>query len=119
MVDRGEKIGHNFRLMSDAVKKLSPRIVSDPKIQGGEPCFAGTRIMVRPILDLLEAGYTSLQVIEDGGHHFTEQDIEEALSIREVIFQLSDEIRARAEARIERELSAVGIVGVEAADVKV
>lgn len=33
-------------------------IVSDPRIMGGTPCFAGTRVPVDTLLDFLEAGQT-------------------------------------------------------------
>jgi uncharacterized protein (DUF433 family) len=105
--------------MGERIIKLSHRIISDPRIQGGEPCFAGTRIMVRSILDLLEAGYTSWKVVEDWGHQFTEEDIKEAVSIRRAVVEVSDEVRAHAEARIARELCAAGIVEAETAHVKV
>jgi uncharacterized protein (DUF433 family) len=35
---------------------MNPRIVSDPKICGGEPCIKGTRIPVHIILSHLAAG---------------------------------------------------------------
>mgnify|MGYP001567128624 CR=1 FL=1 len=36
----------------------NPRIVSDPKICGGDPCIKGTRIPVHVILSHLAAGNT-------------------------------------------------------------
>ena len=33
-----------------------PVVVIDPEIMSGEPCFAGTRVPVRTLLDHLEAG---------------------------------------------------------------
>ena len=38
------------------MKKLTNRIVCDPKICSGKPCIRGTRISVHIILDLLAAG---------------------------------------------------------------
>lgn len=38
------------------MKKLTDRIVYDPKICSGKPCIKGTRIPVHIILDLLAAG---------------------------------------------------------------
>ncbi len=35
---------------------MNPRIVSDPKICGGEPCIKGTRIPVHIVLSHLSAG---------------------------------------------------------------
>lgn len=31
-------------------------VVIDPEIMGGTPCFAGTRVPIRNLLDYLEAG---------------------------------------------------------------
>lgn len=39
------------------------RIVRDPKILGGKPVIAGTRIPVRLILDHLAEGYMSEEII--------------------------------------------------------
>ena len=33
-------------------------VVIDPEIMSGEPCFAGTRVPVRALLDYLEGGDT-------------------------------------------------------------
>lgn len=35
---------------------INPRIASDPKVCGGEPCIKGTRIQVHVILSHLAAG---------------------------------------------------------------
>jgi uncharacterized protein (DUF433 family) len=35
-----------------------PVVVADPEIMSGEPCFAGTRVPVRALLDYLEGGDT-------------------------------------------------------------
>ena len=37
------------------MKKYSA-VVIDPEIMSGEPCFAGTRVTVRTLLDHIEAG---------------------------------------------------------------
>lgn len=39
-----------------AAKTRSPNIITDPGIQGGQPCFAGTRLPVDVILFALAAG---------------------------------------------------------------
>jgi len=36
----------------------------DPDILGGEPCFAGTRVPVRALLDYIEGGDTLDQFLE-------------------------------------------------------
>jgi uncharacterized protein (DUF433 family) len=44
-----------------AARSLASRrkvVVSNPEIMGGEPCFAGTRVPVRALLDYLEGGDT-------------------------------------------------------------
>lgn len=44
---------------------MNERIVSDPKICGGEPCIKGTRVPVHIILSHLAAGETYEQVLEN------------------------------------------------------
>lgn len=39
-------------------------VVIDPEIMGGEPCFAGTRVPVRALLDYIEGGETLDQFLE-------------------------------------------------------
>ena len=41
------------------------RITSDPKQCGGRPCIRGMRIRVTDITDLLAAGLTQDQVVEE------------------------------------------------------
>ena len=45
--------------------ELSDRITIDPGQCGGRPCIRGMRIRVIDILDLLAAGLTSTQVVEE------------------------------------------------------
>jgi len=35
-----------------------PIVVADPQIMSGEPCFVGTRVPVRALLDYIEGGDT-------------------------------------------------------------
>ncbi len=59
--------------------KLLNRVVSDPKIAGGEPCIRGTRIHVAVILDSLAEGLSPIEIVE----HFpplSEQDIRAAVA---------------------------------------
>jgi len=44
---------------------MNERIVSDPKICGGEPCIKGTRVPIHIILSHLAAGETYEQVLEN------------------------------------------------------
>lgn len=39
-------------------RQLAPRIEADPKIVGGKPVIAGTRLSVEIILEQLASGYT-------------------------------------------------------------
>jgi uncharacterized protein (DUF433 family) len=36
----------------------NPYITQNPKLMGGTPCFAGTRVPVKSLFDYLEAGYS-------------------------------------------------------------
>ncbi len=39
-------------------------VVVDPEIMSGEPCFAGTRVPVRTLLDYIEGGDTIDEFLE-------------------------------------------------------
>jgi len=41
-----------------------PVVVVDPEIMSGEPCFAGTRVPVRALLDYIEGGETLDEFLE-------------------------------------------------------
>ena len=43
---------------------MNQRIISDPTICGGEPCFAGTRILVSIILSHLAAGDSHKEILK-------------------------------------------------------
>ncbi len=55
------------------------RITVDPAICHGQPCIKGTRIMVYLILELLEAGVTPEQIVQDNYPQLTKQDVEACL----------------------------------------
>ena len=55
------------------------RISTNPKICHGQPCIKGTRIMIYLILELLEAGKTSAEILKDYYPHLTELDIRACL----------------------------------------
>ena len=44
--------------------KSSSFVLIDPEIMGGEPCFAGTRVLVRALLDYIEGGDTLDEFLE-------------------------------------------------------
>lgn len=50
---------------SEEMKQLLTRISVDPNVCFGKPCVRGTRMMVWVILDLLGAGETTEQIVED------------------------------------------------------
>lgn len=45
--------------------KLMERITVDPEQCGGRPCIRGMRIRVTDVLDLLAAGLTTEQILEE------------------------------------------------------
>lgn len=47
-----------------AYNKLRKRVVSDPKVSGGEPCIKHTRIPVAVIFDSLVEGLTPAEIVE-------------------------------------------------------
>ncbi len=44
---------------------LSQVIVRDPEILGGTPCFRGTRVPLKNLLDYIEGGYPLADFLED------------------------------------------------------
>lgn len=61
------------------MENLMNRIVVDPQVCHGQPCLKGTRIMVYLILELLEAGITQTQIVDDYYPQLKRQDIEACL----------------------------------------
>lgn len=55
------------------------RIVVNPKICHGQPCFKGTRIMIYLVLELLEAGVPQKKILSDYYPNLTIVDIQTAL----------------------------------------
>jgi uncharacterized protein (DUF433 family) len=40
-------------------------IVSDPEVMSGTPCFRGTRVPLRNLMDYIEQGYPLAEFLED------------------------------------------------------
>jgi uncharacterized protein (DUF433 family) len=51
-------------MTDSAYNRLLKRVVSDPKVLGGEPCIRGTRIHVAVILDSLAEGLTPSEIVD-------------------------------------------------------
>jgi len=66
-------------MTDSAYNKLLKRVVTDPKICGGEPCIRRTRIHVAVILDSLVEGLTPAQIVQ---HYppLTEEDVRAAVA---------------------------------------
>jgi uncharacterized protein (DUF433 family) len=56
-----------------------PAITSDPKVMGGKPCIAGTRISVEVLLDHLASG-ESMDELLAGYPPLTEENVRAALA---------------------------------------
>ena len=56
-----------------------PQIVSNPKILGGKPIIAGTRISVELILDRIAAGMSAKEILGDYPH-LTPKQIQAAVA---------------------------------------
>ncbi len=55
-------------------EELLKRIVVNPKVMGGKPIVAGTRITVEQVLKLLAQGLTAKDILKDYPH-LTKEDI--------------------------------------------
>ena len=55
------------------------RISINPKILGGKPCIAGTRIAVTTILELLEDRLSFDEIVNDYYPHISTEDIRACL----------------------------------------
>jgi uncharacterized protein (DUF433 family) len=62
------------------------RIVADPDVLVGKPVIKGTRISVELVMDLLAAGYTIDQIIEQYDH-LTREDIQACLAYAKEVVQ--------------------------------
>lgn len=51
--------GYDARPLDERVPfRMQGPVQSDPKVQGGVPCFAGTRVPVESLFEHLRRGYT-------------------------------------------------------------
>jgi uncharacterized protein (DUF433 family) len=66
-------------MTDSAYNRLLKRIVSDPKVLGGEPRIRGTRIHVAVVLDSLAEGLTPAQIVD---HYppLTDEDVRAAVA---------------------------------------
>ena len=51
-------------ISDDRISPVNP-VTVNPKVQGGLPCFTGTRVPVTSLFDHLQRGYTVEQFFED------------------------------------------------------
>ena len=51
--------------MRDIIQGMPSPITIDPEIMSGTPCFTGTRVPVRSLIDYLEGGYTLDEFLDD------------------------------------------------------
>ena len=66
-------------MTNSTYSRLLKRVVSDPKVLGGEPRIRGTRIHVAVVLDSLAEGLTPAQIVD---HYppLTEDDVRAAVA---------------------------------------
>lgn len=56
-----------------------PRICVDPRVCGGRPTIAGTRVRVTDVLEMLAGGASSSEIVNDFPY-LTEKDVRAALA---------------------------------------
>jgi uncharacterized protein (DUF433 family) len=61
------------------VNRMTDRIEVNPNICHGQPCIKGTRIMVYTIIELIESGLTSDDIIKDYYPNISKDDIKNCL----------------------------------------
>jgi uncharacterized protein (DUF433 family) len=66
-------------MTDSAYNRLLKRVVSDPKVLGGDPCIRGTRIHVAVVLDSLAEGLTPSEIVD---HYppLTKEDVRAAVA---------------------------------------
>jgi uncharacterized protein (DUF433 family) len=68
----------SFVDLEDVMKEIMDRITVDPEQCGGRPCIRGMRIRVTDVLDLLAAGLSVPEILEEMPA-LEREDIEAAL----------------------------------------
>ena len=66
------------------------RITINPRIYGGKPCIAGTRIPVSTILELLEDGLSFDEIITDYYPAIQKDDVRACLEYAKALVELED-----------------------------
>lgn len=66
------------------------RITVNPKILGGKPCIAGSRIAVTIILELLADGLSFDEIVNEYYPHLSKEDIRACLEYAKAIIHLED-----------------------------
>jgi uncharacterized protein (DUF433 family) len=61
------------------MNELLDRITTDPKVCGGKPCIRGMRVRVTDILELLAAGITVEQIVNDELPYLKKEDVSACL----------------------------------------
>ena len=69
-----------------------PQIISDPKILGGKPVIADTRISVELILDKISAGMSEKEILIDYPH-LTAGQIQAAVTYAKKLVQKSKPVK--------------------------
>jgi uncharacterized protein (DUF433 family) len=62
--------------MKSNTEQTEPRISVDPNVHFGKPCVAGTRIPVRDVLELLQAGHPFDEIVTDYYPDLEEADVQ-------------------------------------------
>ena len=66
---------------------LFNRISVNPNICHGKPCIKGHRVMIYQVLELLEAGITFDEIIQDYFPHITKEDIQACIHYANTIIK--------------------------------
>jgi len=65
-------------------------ITVDQKVCHGQPCFKGTRIMVYLVLEMLEAGETTDEIIRKAYPQITKKHIQAALHYAAEVIKIGE-----------------------------
>lgn len=77
-------------------RQVAPRIVVDPGLCHGEPCIAGTRILVSVLLDCLADGRSPADVLAEYPG-LTTADVAGALAFAAAVMRVDQEIPLEAQ----------------------